>query len=432
MASMGQRRTNNTHRKPQPKFPVPDLYGGDAWARITDAIDEPHPVADALSIFISEATSLRDVLEPLLHMVEEQYVTAKVNYSRLREALDTDAPEARVGRRRPRHDMPPSKQTRYLRARRTFDDSLFAQRNVPHLFLLGLMSEYDAFLARLIRALFDIKSDLARSIDRALSISDLAGLTSIEDAVSFIIEKEVETTLRGSREEQLAWFERRFGLTLRAFEVLPQFIEISERRNIVAHNAGIVTNRYLASCKRSDLSPGEEIGIDVQYLRQAYDVMVEVAVGLAMTVWRKVRPDELELSDKVLSRICYTLLVFEEFELAKSLLTFAVGLPRHSSEHERRKMVVNLAQSYKWLGDEEGCREILSKDDWTASEDAFMLANRVLEENFQDAVRLMLLVAQNGDVPEAAFRDWPLFRQFRESPLFPQAFEEAFGREFVP
>jgi hypothetical protein len=377
-------------------------------------------------------------MEPLFAVLEERGASSKEEYEKLRREFRSSTTAASGRIRRPRHEMPVSKQTRYLIARRAFDDANYAKRNMPRLLLLGLVSEYDAFLAMLVRAIFSSREELIRGIDRTLSISDVLGLERLEDAITFIVEKEVETILRNSHEEQLSDLERRFDLkTLRAFDRLNDFIEITERRNLVAHNGGIVTNRYLVTCKNAGIAntagmvAGDELEMDGGYLRQAYDVLFQVGVRLAHVLWRKVRPDQMDLSDKVLSRTCYTLLVFEEFELARETLTFAMGLPKHSSEQEKRIFAVNLAQTYKWLGNEEECRKILRGHDWTASDDAFMMATYVLQDDFEEAARRMVVVAQNGDVPEAAFHDWPLFREFRNSPLFAPAYEEAFGRQFV-
>ncbi|MFF1679065.1 hypothetical protein ACFVYG_23880 [Streptomyces sp. NPDC058256] len=430
---------DNNAESHEPNFVSLAPYEGDEWVRLVDSIGEPHPIVDVLTHYISSIACIRDMSGPIFNLLEERYLSAESSYSDLRGKFLAEQDGGSARTRIPRHYMPPSKQTKYLHTRRAFDDANYARRDLPNLFLLGLVSDYDAFLAGLIRSLFGLRPKLIASIDRTLSISDLLNLDSLEHALSFIIEKEVETALRDSHTEQLAWLERRFSVsTLRSFDSLKYFIEITERRNLVAHNAGVITNRYLVTCKKNglenldEMTVGSKIEISSEYIEHAYRVLFQVGVKLAHVLWRKVRPDQMGLSDKVLSRTCYTLLVFEEYDLAKELLTFAVELPRHSSEHEKRIFVINLAQCCKWLGEDTECRHLLTRHDWSASDDAFMLANHVLNDDFAEAARLMRALGANGDVPEAAFQDWPLFREFRKSKFFAPAYEDVFGHPYIP
>ena len=62
-------------------------------------------------------------------------------------------------------------------------------RNLPNLFLLGLVSTYDAFLSQLIRAIFLTKPDTLSASDKMISIKELMKIGSIETARDSIIEK---------------------------------------------------------------------------------------------------------------------------------------------------------------------------------------------------------------------------------------------------
>jgi len=86
---------------------------------------------------------------------------------------------------------------------------------VPASFLTSLISQYDAFLGQLIKALFDINPEMLNSSERNLSYSQLAEFDSISDAREHIVEKEIETVLRKSHAEQFDWLEKKFDLPLR-------------------------------------------------------------------------------------------------------------------------------------------------------------------------------------------------------------------------
>jgi hypothetical protein len=81
----------------------------------------------------------------------------------------------------------------------------------------------------------------------------------------------------------------------------------------------------------------------------------------------------------------------------------------------------------KWLGNEDRCRAILDKEDWSASADRFQLAAAVLSDEFSNAAAAMRRIGPDGPVKKGDYRDWPLFREARKNHEFAKAFEEVFG-----
>jgi hypothetical protein len=416
-------------------FSAPDLQRPDVWDSVTDPLREQHPVVDATLAFIRSITSMRNVVLPYITQADEALVFAEIQFKDIRAS----APQLEAPLHVPSHPMPIEKQTPYLKAERNYYDAIYGARNLPRLYLLGLVSEYDAFLAQLMAALMTIKPELVGRIAKQLSMSDLEPLTSINEAKHLLVEKEIEYSLRQSHADQLKWFEE-LKVDRRHLGPYADFIEVMERRNLVAHNGARVTNRYiqLTSTRSTTLAPenltvGQELPLTTEYLLRATDVLFEVAVRLAQISWRSVKASEFRPADVSLSRIIYVLLVFEEYALARDLLTFAVhDIKKHSSEHERLIFVVNLAQAHKWLGNEDACEKILEDVDWTACEPAFRLSRHALLDDFEEAAKLMRVVVQNGDETEENFRDWPVYRGFRRTELFKEVFRELFHKEPPP
>lgn len=95
-------------------------------------------------------------------------------------------------------------------------------------------------------------------------------------------------------------------------------------------------------------------------------------------------------------------------------------------------MKVNLAQAYKWNGDQKECDEILQSIDWSAKADHLRLAYLVLADKYADAGDLMRRVgSDNPMLSKQSYRDWPLFREFRRQPQFLEAYQEVFGEGFA-
>jgi len=171
---------------------------------------------------------------------------------------------------------------------------------------------------------------------------------------------------------------------------------------------------------------GDVLELSRETFHEAFFTLMEIAVKLWQVVWRKTCPEDLADAEEALYRLAYNLLVFEEFDLAMCVLEFALDQPKYANENIRRKNIVNLAQAYKWTGDEQRCRDKL-RGDWSVFEESFDLAIAVLSDDFERAGRLMLRVGARGDIVEQAFNDWPLFRRFRESEQFKRVYAELYG-----
>jgi hypothetical protein len=311
-----------------------------------------------------------------------------------------------------------------------------ASETVPSSFLVSLVSQFDAFVGDLIEVLFEAKPETLNASEKPLTFGELLEFGSIEEARRFIIEKEIESVLRKSHTEQFDWLEKRFGLPLRrGLASWSEFIEITERRNLLVHTDGAISNQYLVVCKTHGvaLDPSAKVGhklrVPHKYFERAYFVMFEIGAKLAHVLWRKLLPEVRVVADSNLSNVCYELLEDERYDLARELLDFATCvLKEHSSDEVRRRLIVNRAQAYKWLGEQSKAAEIMSAEDWSASSDMFRLAEAVIRDDFVTAARFMERVGTSTE--KAFYRDWPLFKEFRKSEQFAKTYENVWGVPF--
>jgi hypothetical protein len=124
-----------------------------------------------------------------------------------------------------------------------------AELLVPRSFLVNLVSQYDSFLGRLIRSLLLLRPEVLNGSEKTLSFSELVEFGSVEAARDHLIEKEVESVLRKSHTEQFEWLENKFKITLREdLSIWPDFVEITERRNLYVHTGGRVSSQYVQTC----------------------------------------------------------------------------------------------------------------------------------------------------------------------------------------
>jgi hypothetical protein len=309
---------------------------------------------------------------------------------------------------------------------------------VPRSLFVSLLSTYDHFLGELIRAFLLAKPELLNSSERAIRFSDLTQFDSIEDARDFIIDKEVETVLRSSHADQFAWMESRFSVPLKkGLHVWPEFIEITERRNLFVHTGGVVSAQYLSVCADSESNLGEvekgkPLGVPSEYFDRAFEVLFEIGVKLAHVLWRKLLERERERADQNLLDITYQLIYEERYRLAIVLLDFAVDvLPRHHSEDYRLRFVFNRAQAYKWSGNEGQAKAKIQNEDLSAAMPAFKLAAACIHDDLDSAIKLVHEMGKGGEIGLPEFRQWPIFRRLRMDRKFAEAVAEVFGEPLL-
>ena len=80
-------------------------------------------------------------------------------------------------------------------------------------------------------------------------------------------------------------------------------------------------------------------------------------------------------------------------------------------------------------GDKEKCLSIIQSVDWSATDYRYRLAAFVLEEKFDEACELMKSIGSSKDMMNA-YREWPLFTNFRETDVFKNTYKEIYKTEF--
>lgn len=309
---------------------------------------------------------------------------------------------------------------------------------LPRTILVSFISIYDTFLFELIKEFIKIQPNALNCENKQIVFSEILKYPSIQEAKDRILEQEIELSLRESHAKQIQWISKIFNIEIRKFLTCwPQFIEVTERRNLYVHADGIINSQYIQICKEhgvdvSNLKIGETLEVNENYLKQALDCLLEVGIVSVQAIWRKIDPSNLNLCDTSLIRITYHLINQKEYHIAKSLLTTTqTHKTKFFSENHRLIMLINLAQIYYHLEENTECLNIINNEDWSASDLKFKLCVEVLKEDYEEAVKYMKKMGNNGDMDSIDYIQWPIFTKFRLNPKFKTAYKEIFGKEPV-
>lgn len=335
-------------------------------------------------------------------------------------------------------------------AARDMLDSIRTQERLTHSrilplmersFFIGLFSEYDSFIGSLLKAIYSRKPALYKGIKREIALTELLSFQNLDDVKKDMLEKEIDSFRRESYIEQFSELERKFELkTLRAFPEWTRFVEISQRRNVMTHNDGRVSQQYIMVCEKEgvkfDTKPliGDELELTPNYLFDAIFVVSKVSYMLAHVLWRKVLVDEIKEANEAMNETVYELLMRKQWITAAAFGEFGLTDPMTKGIEDivQRIRVINTAIGLKHAKRQSDANALLNSCDWSACIRDFKLANAVLKEAYPEAAQIMRDIGKKGElVHQLAYHDWPLFEEFRGRREFQDAYEELYKVPFL-
>lgn len=296
----------------------------------------PHPTALTIDRFLHRARDIRFTARAFIpvavQLMKARVADIKKQLQEGRALLSSDAEVEKVhGLKRFFDALPRIERLENSDVPAVVTSSLF----------LNLFSAFDAYTGELLCALYERKPELFKRLNRSVPFSEILEATSIEDVKRTVLNDEIESFRRKSYVDQFEHLEKTFDLGLKAFDHWATFVECSQRRNLLTHCGGVVSEQYRTICKREGCpenelaAVGETIGLEYGYLLSTCELMMEVGFKLGQTLWRKLLPDELATADLHLRQTQYEALRAALWDRTKVFGEFAVGLRQMSGDVAR-------------------------------------------------------------------------------------------------
>lgn len=259
-----------------------------------------------------------------------------------------------------------------------------------------------------------------RDKELSISLSDLKLCSDRDEAIDIIIDKKVDSILYGNLTSQKTFIKEQLHLDIGESIVKWDIINESiERRNIIVHNDCIVNKRYLRSVELSiipegkRLKEGERVSVGAEYFKRVHDEIIIAGITIIQSCWRKWLKDDLDEADKSLILMIYNLLKKEEWSVTEKLGHLSKGMKVYDSS-SRNILDINYCQSLKWQGRKAELREELSKFDESNLSPRFKVGLAALKNDKENFYKYSEQAVAINEIDEAAFHDWPLFRELRQ------------------
>ena len=314
---------------------------------------------------------------------------------------------------------------------------------VPPSYLVSMVSLYDQFYAGLVRLIYRIAPDKLKESQKPFLYRDLCDYNSVQEVKVLIVDETIDKLMRDSHVRQFEWLADAMGLNnLKGFKEWPDFVELTERRNLFVHSDGFVSQQYIDVCKSENALPnrvekGKQLIVDKDYFEKAFKVLyivgIKLTTMLAHTVYDKHYPNDYSSIDKILISNVYELIAEGLYDVAISVSEFVHDdefIGKKHNANDKCYILLNYAQAYKWSGQEEKCQQLLNDADCTAWRDELLIPKLALEGKYDQVYAKMRSMGKGSSVltPDN-YRLWPIFKGLRKEVEFVRLFKEIFGEE---
>lgn len=390
---------------------------------------------DSLSTFIENIKCLYDSFEYSENTLRSQKVEAQKEYNNFVKPFQTKDADGTINT-----TIPKDKERQFQHVERKLQRSQESSKLLMRSYIVSMVSQFDAFIANLLRCIYEINPDKLKQSDHKLTFAELQTFPSIEAAREHLIDSKIENILRDSHQEQFKELASSIGVdSLKKFGNWPTFVEITQRRNLFVHSNGVVSNQYLSICqtegvKLGELKKGDQLDVDRPYFVMAFNIFYEVSVKLSQMALRVLlyKKDESCLGevDKCMNNNIYDLINDERYDVAIELCNFALDPKFKHNDRDRIYLVLNRAQAYKWKGDEEKCKQLLASEDSSSWRSELKCPMYALLDDIDMVCKMMTSSGKSSEILDAdTYRTWPIFKGVRGEEKYKATFKEIFGED---
>jgi len=285
--------------------------------------------------------------------------------------------------------------------------------------IVTLATNCECLFSRLSNVYFTKFENALDQDESKLSLKELLGFSSIEEARKHLIEKKVEGLTRGSINDWINFLKTKPKLQIDQLleKHLTHVVEFFQRRNLFVHNMGVVNSIYLSKVDASlkaGISLSQKLEVDSEYAIQSINRLELVFMIIAGEFWKKIEPvsgTRLNMFNKV----AFEHMRKENWEIAGGLYSFVMNENKKNDSESKLMAKVNFWQCEKWKGEGfENLKEQIKGEDFSLYSSTYRLAKHVLLDEFDAAVPLLKESLANEDISYADLQNWPLFREFRK------------------
>lgn len=309
---------------------------------------------------------------------------------------------------------------------------------MPSALIMTAVATFDSLMADLVRCMISQTPERFISSDKTFPVRSILDADSFEEFKERVVDDEVYSFSREGHDKQVKMLETWFGAKLsEGWQRWADFIEIFERRNLIAHGEKVFTKRYVENCSKAGDAEarggiGEEITLSRHYLTNSVRILSEFSIISVFLIWRKQFPTESQDATDAVNENVYKFISQQRYRVAIDVIDFVLNLKGSSAtQSSRMMMTVNLASAYMHADRSSEAIALLDSVDWSAAANNFKICVAALRIDIEEVSRLMPILNASGEMGREQYREWPVFDFVRDDPTFQTCFLQTFGAQLT-
>jgi len=310
----------------------------------------------------------------------------------------------------------------------TLDDELHRGLLLKSSFMT-MIATSDFLLSDILHCYYESYPE-ALNDDMVLPLGELRKCTDINEAIHMLMDQKVETVLFKNFTKQILFFENELKIdTARTIISWDLINEAYQRRNIFAHNNGIVNTRYLRSVGGlpgvKDVKLGERLGVNWDYFFQVYSEILAGGIVLAQNCWRKWYKEYSSDADSVLVDCINRELLQQAVVPATRLCLYSREIET-SSEETRYDLDALLCQLLKIVGLKEKFTQEIRKLEKVASSNKQLTDIAALKDDKEAFYEHVKNAAKNKEIYKSDFGLVAIYQDLYNDVDFKKKLDEIF------
>lgn len=313
----------------------------------------------------------------------------------------------------------------------------FIKNSILETQFIDCITRFDSFLLNLIKKIYLLKPEILSGSEKTISYKLLLTMDSIDNARNALISDILDELFRGSHISQLEYLRKTFKLDVKKEieNTYKNFVEVTERRNILIHCEGKVSKQYLNVCNENGISANVtesiKLEIDEDYFIRSCDTLLEMSLKIGYSIWKKQAKTEKDIADDYLLQVCNNLILDKKYDLATSIIDYALNFEIKPNNLYTHHFKIYKLSILKIQGKTVELNKGLTED-WSSVKNSIALALHVLNNSFDKAISLMKKMGNDEqEIDSTLYYNSVVFKDLIEKVEFKEAYREIYDRDFT-
>lgn len=307
---------------------------------------------------------------------------------------------------------------------------------IPSSMLVSLISNLDYFIANMLKEAMSCQEGTIYTLVSPISYAEINEFENINQIKEYYIEKVIENLFRESHENIFKCLDEKYSISnIRKYDIYDVLIFITEIRNIIVHNNGLINMSFKANMKKYridyekyDIIKKNRVTLKPSKLNDIGLILLNFSIRFFWEYVSHFVKDEelLDFCYGEANNICLKYYLDKQEDFCINLYDFILKKKLDSSN--RFLFTINKCMCLKKKHKSEEMLKVLNSLDWSNCDEKFKFAKTLLLDDFDESIKY--IKQNNFDEMEYRFQFWPLCEDFVKTEIFRTKYRELYGFEY--